>query len=240
MSHPLTEQEVLQQLAPCFHAHYRKLQQTHIQNSEDIYAVTACSINDFRESEYQCSTSNHLGYMVLTTHRRLLIGLSHTPPTVKWIVYYKRHIEAGLTAKFFGVRSDWRRWALPPYPNTFPEDARFFVVEKQLRTVEKVIKSDFELSHEGKRVNLREFSFSDDRKHAWFVAFEAIDGKKIYDLMLSAIHNGGRLAFLPETPPQIATSDVTELLQKLSDLHKAGVLTDDEFNAKKQELLRRI
>ena len=30
------------------------------------------------------------------------------------------------------------------------------------------------------------------------------------------------------------------LLEKLAELHKAGILTDEEFSAKKQELLSRI
>ena len=30
------------------------------------------------------------------------------------------------------------------------------------------------------------------------------------------------------------------LLEKLGELHKAGILTDEEFDAKKQELLARI
>jgi hypothetical protein len=30
------------------------------------------------------------------------------------------------------------------------------------------------------------------------------------------------------------------LIKELADLHKAGILTDEEFNAKKQELLSRI
>ena len=30
------------------------------------------------------------------------------------------------------------------------------------------------------------------------------------------------------------------VLKELAELHKAGVLTDEEFNAKKQELLARI
>ena len=39
------------------------------------------------------------------------------------------------------------------------------------------------------------------------------------------------------TPSQL---DPTEQLGKLADLHKAGVLTDDEFATKKAELLKRI
>jgi len=30
------------------------------------------------------------------------------------------------------------------------------------------------------------------------------------------------------------------VLKELAELHKAGILTDEEFNAKKQELLARI
>ena len=36
------------------------------------------------------------------------------------------------------------------------------------------------------------------------------------------------------------TIDPTEQLTKLAELHKAGVLTDEEFNVKKTELLGRI
>ena len=39
------------------------------------------------------------------------------------------------------------------------------------------------------------------------------------------------------TPSQL---DPTEQLGKLADLHKAGVLTDEEFATKKAELLKRI
>ena len=41
----------------------------------------------------------------------------------------------------------------------------------------------------------------------------------------------------PSAPSQL---DPTEQLGKLADLHKAGVLTDDEFATKKAELLKRI
>ncbi|WP_284763572.1 SHOCT domain-containing protein [Arthrobacter sp. efr-133-R2A-63] len=38
----------------------------------------------------------------------------------------------------------------------------------------------------------------------------------------------------------ITTRDVTEMLSKLAALHEAGILTDDEFSAKKAELLARL
>jgi hypothetical protein len=44
-------------------------------------------------------------------------------------------------------------------------------------------------------------------------------------------------------PPQrtgLVSSDVAEQLKKVAELHKQGVLTDAEFEAKKAELLKRI
>lgn len=38
----------------------------------------------------------------------------------------------------------------------------------------------------------------------------------------------------------VTTPDVTELISKLAALREAGILTDDEFNAKKAELLARL
>jgi hypothetical protein len=38
----------------------------------------------------------------------------------------------------------------------------------------------------------------------------------------------------------VATPDVTELISKLASLREAGILTDDEFGAKKAELLARL
>lgn len=37
-----------------------------------------------------------------------------------------------------------------------------------------------------------------------------------------------------------AGSDIITLIEKLAQLHSAGVLSDEEFSAKKQELLARL
>ena len=41
----------------------------------------------------------------------------------------------------------------------------------------------------------------------------------------------------PAAPAAAPTKDVTAELQKLADLHKSGVLTDEEFAAAKKKLL---
>lgn len=53
-----------------------------------------------------------------------------------------------------------------------------------------------------------------------------------------------RLPIPTKTPPAdqapVTTPDVTELISKLASLREAGILTDDEFSAKKAELLARL
>ena len=53
-----------------------------------------------------------------------------------------------------------------------------------------------------------------------------------------------RLPAPTKTPPAdqaaITTSDVTEVISKLASLRDAGILSDDEFSAKKAELLDRL
>jgi len=45
------------------------------------------------------------------------------------------------------------------------------------------------------------------------------------------------MAAAPAAPAPAPTKDVTAELQKLADLHKSGVLTDEEFTAAKKKLL---
>ncbi len=45
------------------------------------------------------------------------------------------------------------------------------------------------------------------------------------------------MAAAPAAPAAAPARDVTAELQKLADLHKSGVLTDEEFSAAKKKLL---
>ena len=51
---------------------------------------------------------------------------------------------------------------------------------------------------------------------------------------------GARAAGTAAAAPPPPSPDAVDLLHKLGDLRDAGVLTEDEFAAKKTELLRRI
>ena len=45
------------------------------------------------------------------------------------------------------------------------------------------------------------------------------------------------MAAAPAAPAAAPAKDVTTELQKLADMHKSGVLTDEEFAAAKKKLL---
>ncbi|MEE1939755.1 DUF4429 domain-containing protein [Streptomyces sp. TRM 70361] len=47
-------------------------------------------------------------------------------------------------------------------------------------------------------------------------------------------------AVFPDGPPRSAPSDVADRIRQLGELHEAGLLTDDEFGAKKAELLAEL
>jgi membrane protease subunit (stomatin/prohibitin family) len=60
-------------------------------------------------------------------------------------------------------------------------------------------------------------------------------GVAIGQTMANALGAGGGAAAAPAT-----AEDPIAMLEKLADLHKKGILSDDEFSAKKTELLAKI
>jgi PH (Pleckstrin Homology) domain-containing protein/putative oligomerization/nucleic acid binding protein len=65
------------------------------------------------------------------------------------------------------------------------------------------------------------------------------DGKQVADAARDRLNNKAPQPAAPTAPPAGGT-DVYEQLRKLGELHDAGILTPDEFNTKKQELLNRL
>jgi hypothetical protein len=57
--------------------------------------------------------------------------------------------------------------------------------------------------------------------------------------MTAAAHGSGT-ALTPQAAPQASGASIPEQIKSLSELHVAGILTDDEFAAKKAELLARM
>jgi hypothetical protein len=65
----------------------------------------------------------------------------------------------------------------------------------------------------------------------------AEEGRRVMDAIQRLV---GVQADVADPSPATTTPDSTDLLRKLAELRDAGVLSDDEFAAKKQEILDRI
>lgn len=63
-----------------------------------------------------------------------------------------------------------------------------------------------------------------------------VEGKAIVDSVRDSITSGSVAAAPPAPAPQGQSSDL-EQLTKLAELHKLGILTDEEFAAKKAQIL---
>lgn len=57
--------------------------------------------------------------------------------------------------------------------------------------------------------------------------------------MTAAAHGAGT-AVNPQSPPPAGAPSIPDQIRSLSELHAAGILTDDEFSAKKADLLSRM
>jgi hypothetical protein len=67
--------------------------------------------------------------------------------------------------------------------------------------------------------------------------FEHAEAKAFTDAIMALILGGAPVA---AARPEPVAVDVTDQIKKLADLRDAGALSDEEFNAKKTELLGRI
>ncbi|TCC54290.1 hypothetical protein E0H73_39610 [Kribbella pittospori] len=79
---------------------------------------------------------------------------------------------------------------------------------------------------------------------AEIVNVQKTDGKAITDAVRARLTNGVQSSPVPDQTPSPTGAegkpDVYEQLAKLGELRNAGVLTDEEFETKKAELLSRI
>ena len=89
-----------------------------------------------------------------------------------------------------------------------------------------------------------------DRKvHALVTEHQMLSGDEKAGLALEAAGNSVLGVLRDATPMQVtvanspadsAQPDIADQIKKLADLHQAGILTDDEFAAKKADLLNRM
>lgn len=74
------------------------------------------------------------------------------------------------------------------------------------------------------------------------LAFKTFEAKELFDQVydrLEAIRHGDA-QIAERTTPASGTNDITDQLRKLAELRDLGILTEEEFSAKKAELLARL
>lgn len=69
------------------------------------------------------------------------------------------------------------------------------------------------------------------------LAFKTFEGKALFDQVYACLEEKRHSAEPQASSPQTPTLDQ---IRKLGELRDAGILTEDEFDAKKKELLTRL
>lgn len=219
MSTRLTQEEVLASISPLFHAEYAWLKDAHLQPSEPVFAAADVGGELF-------------GFAVVTSSRVLAIQYRTSgifeASRAKTPIYREG---GGFFDKVAAVYS-WYDLSPPLSRSEIRSrkvaDWRLDEFARDLKRREYVIRL---AKHSLKLVELRMHLGWGPR-----YVFKEEAGKTIYDLIQVAAQNQG---WIPpeETAPDHSSSG---LIDALARLHQAGVLTDQEFEQKKKELLNRL
>lgn len=232
MISPMNQTDVLNSLASVFHARFKTLYNERIYSHEDIF----CAGNFTTNYEGAGTVQNFAwGFFIITTARCIEVTYSGDYNS-KTIWYYGA--EPGFFDTMMGKnRSPKTRriWAIPS------QTSHEAIIKTEKIDIGNIwnnfIKKDYSIVHDGLELNLIELFFPPRHSSGEYKVFEASVGERVLSLVDLARQNRGKI---PRSSPQIANNDVLALLDSLAQLHQAGILTDEEFQRKKQELLSRL
>jgi len=226
---PLSEQQILASLSPLYHAQYAWLKKTRLQSDEAVFAVADCSFPAY---------GTEFGFVVVSAYRILKVE------------YQTREI-FGRSSKlvykegggFFSspMSSPERKccWFDLSSPLSRGETGRRRVVETQLKLIQETDRRDFAIRFAGERLALTELIFSYPQRFGSTylrIVLATPSAKSVYDLIQTAAQSNDQILTV-ETRKE---TGIPGLIDSLARLHQAGVLTDQEFEQKKQELLKRL
>lgn len=115
-----------------------------------------------------------------------------------------------------------------------------WVHDQQYNQIKGITRNGYAVKDkEGNAIQLVELRFEfQDRAGDWYKAFKAQDGNHILQLLNTAMQCGGKLATEPVAGSTDASaSEIVRLIEALGELRKADVLTEQEFEQKKSQLL---
>jgi hypothetical protein len=236
MVKPLTEEQIFDSLNEHFHEDFKQLRKTHLQQNENIFAIHACSLAHpyYINDEHTTRTLCAWGYIVITQYRRITVTFQ--PSQVHLVTYLKRNTEGNFFEVLTGSRTDNRDYIFPRVLDKYHLKPR--EVGEMLHTkISSILRNEYIANYKDEKIEIVELNFGTK----WYTSFEAERGQAVYNLMQLIVKNGGSVPLEPaDTLNNASDENISNLLKHLAELHKAGILTDSEFQEKKKDLLSRL
>lgn len=231
---PLTEAQIIENLSPCLRPKFVEIQRQKVYSGEPILYAAEFTGNS-GGSTHDC------GFMIFTDRRYLKVftlveggaGISYYRSGSTWGMVLGKPVEERLWVDPGRYYSG--RW-LARLKDATCWDFRY-------STIRGVVRNDYSVQHNSEQIALVELRLEfSDRVGDFYETFKARDGVIVFELLDLATKHNGKVPGqsqdkVPESSP---VSDVPQLIKALASLRDAGLLTDDEFRQKKQELLGRL
>jgi hypothetical protein len=246
---PMTEEQILKNIHSSYHPTFKRIQQTHIQPNEEIFAAADASHTSKYQEDYGKRKISRVSFsclIIVTSHRWIRSGMS-------W-----RGMADSITYRKIGSRlGSWlsdevyyeHKWVFPPKRlptekqmgrKSFSERVGEYIREVQLSELEAVRnRNDYSVLYKGQQIALVEVTF----QSTW-VAFKAKDGELVYNLLQLAAQNNGCILsegdLATRASDQLVQENSVQKLKQIKEMLKAGLITEADYEAKKTEIFSRM
>jgi hypothetical protein len=186
-----------------------------------------------------CGYWERFGYVLLSSERLFTILFENRSAGIlgagrKRIVYDRRSSFLDMVMGSDGLD---RGLYLPPNSKLTQKELTSRIVrEALLSQITKVDRQDYEVKVDGNTETMVYISVTSLGKNQVGepIFYTHQDGQFLYTFLRDLSRK-----YVPEVDPT-SNSEAISLIRALAKLHQAGILTDEEFETKKQELLSRI
>jgi hypothetical protein len=221
-----TSEQELVKLNQCFLDHARQVIQTRFGEQETV------------TWSFNCGFPEAFGYVLLSSKRVFTVQFVNPDQSLiggrKRIIYDKQET---LWRDFWGGYSQDKGFYLPPSSElTKKEQSSCEIREARLNQISGVNRQDYEVR------------LGADTETIVFITVDSL-GKSQLSRPIFYTYEDGQFFYTflsdlsrknaPGVGP-VPKSDIASLIEALANLHQAGVLTDEEFDSKKRDLLSRI
>lgn len=255
MNQILSKEQVFAKLPPITHLTVTRIYESYLQPNEKIYSATYCTVNSlyrFRDSG-TWSVIHSTGALFITGYR-LILG------SFRWGMFdevaYAKGKRQGFLDWIFERNLTWK-WMNPQKVEDFLSVKKAGGREKWARRVNERIQEmplslqrninrrDYKIRNKDRDYHLlviEKMRYGVQKGDCFDVAFLYEDGQEVYSLLQIALEHNGKI---PHAVNEITTAtegsdDEIQKLSKLKIMLDSGLITSDEFQAKKEEILSRL